>query len=212
MIADKRVLSLDAEGAESIGSWWMRRLIASRREAGRQDEGFTLIEVIIVVVVIAILSAVSVPVYNGMQDQAKITAIDSTAHHVSTIIGTGSVFDRQGYEIAYDDLATYEKQAYDDILGGNGYNGPLLHSTGIRQSCNGAGECTGPVDRDDTVCYMVIWMDWPAKDFADLVPEDIEKAEFDKYYAAAGQIKTVDGDYLPCDDAVDSYAQEIGWT
>ena len=43
----------------------------------KTKSGFTIVELLIVIVVIAILAAISVVAYNGMQDRAKATAIVS---------------------------------------------------------------------------------------------------------------------------------------
>ena len=45
----------------------------------REDNGFTLIELIIVVVIIAILAAIAIPLYNNFQDSARDSAVDASA-------------------------------------------------------------------------------------------------------------------------------------
>lgn len=45
----------------------------------REDNGFTLIELIIVVVIIAILAAIAIPLYNNFQDNARDSAVDASA-------------------------------------------------------------------------------------------------------------------------------------
>ena len=46
--------------------------------------GFTIVELLIVIVVIAILASISIVSYNGIQNRAKATAAASTAKNVAT--------------------------------------------------------------------------------------------------------------------------------
>jgi prepilin-type N-terminal cleavage/methylation domain-containing protein len=45
----------------------------------KQEQGFTLMELMIVVVILGILAAVAVPVYNGVQDRAKYAVGEANA-------------------------------------------------------------------------------------------------------------------------------------
>lgn len=50
------------------------------------DAGFTLIELIIVVIVIAVLAAISIPMYNNFQERAKHTAVSESVRTVHTAV------------------------------------------------------------------------------------------------------------------------------
>ena len=47
-----------------------------------KNRGFTLVELLIVIVIIAILTVVSLVAYNGLQNQAKTSAAKSAAETV----------------------------------------------------------------------------------------------------------------------------------
>ena len=48
-----------------------------------KNQGFTLVELLIVIVIIAILTVVSLVAYNGLQNQAKTSAAKSAADAVA---------------------------------------------------------------------------------------------------------------------------------
>lgn len=54
----------------------------SKLKTMKKDRGFTIVELLIVIVVIAILAAIVIVAYNGVQNRAKTSAAQSTAQSV----------------------------------------------------------------------------------------------------------------------------------
>lgn len=65
--------------------------------------GFTIVELLIVIVVIAILAAISIVAYTGIQNQARATAATSAARQVADKIAVYAV-ENDGYPAALSDV------------------------------------------------------------------------------------------------------------
>ena len=68
----------------------------------RSPHGFTIVELLIVIVVIAILATVSIVAYTGIQQKARVSALSSALQQASKKLATYAV-DGNGYPA---DLAT----------------------------------------------------------------------------------------------------------
>lgn len=83
-----------------------------------KNEGFTLIELMIVVVIIGILVAVAIPNFSALQSRAKEASVKTNCHSVQLAVEDFSVLTQGFYPMDVDTDATPNGDTLIDMLPG----------------------------------------------------------------------------------------------
>lgn len=119
----------------------------------KSTSGFTIVELLIVIVIIGILAAITIVAYNGIQERARISSVSSALSQVTRKIATFAV-DGNGYpsdlaSINVNDTDTVKYQySVNNTANPATYcitatNGPTSYTASSTNQTPGSGGCAG---------------------------------------------------------------------
>lgn len=136
----------DIDGREAVG------------DAG-EDGGFTLIELIVVLLILAILLAIAIPIFLGLTGGASDRAAQSNLNIALTNAKSGAIQNNQTYSAVNitgnNSLARSEPAIQWVVAAGQGVIGPGPVSTYIDPGGNGIVLASFSPDNDGTCWYAV---------------------------------------------------------
>lgn len=100
-----------------------------RRHQEQNDQGFTLVELLVVIIIIGILSAIAVPVFMNQQKRAKDASANSDVSTIGKEVQTALI------DVTPDKIKVYvDNGQYKISTDGTGTNGRLIGrvSTGVK--------------------------------------------------------------------------------
>ena len=74
-------------------------------------KGFTLVELVIVIAVIAVLAAVLIPTFSGIVQKSKVTADIQTCEAINSVIATAESMDEVVAEMEANDISVTKLSA-----------------------------------------------------------------------------------------------------
>ena len=118
----------------------------------KNQGGFTLIELMVVIVIIGILVAIALPNFIGAQDRAKLSSVKANMHTFQTVAETYAV-DWGGVYPETADMARTEAETKSSNKYWKDFNNPFTSKTGAAGSYTDLATTTTAVANKGLVIY-----------------------------------------------------------
>ena len=115
----------------------IKSALERRLAEGKKDEGFSLIELLVVVIIIGILAAIAIPIYIGVQNNANDSAAKSDLANAKTAVV--AYYTANGSFPAAIDSATLKNYGYS----GTAVSGATSGAASITNFCLSAAGGSG---------------------------------------------------------------------
>ena len=122
------------------------------RRKDASERGFSLIELIVVIVIMGILIAIAIPVYNHIQDNAKESAVKAIAANVASEVAAESGSSSPPTAPSDVQVSSSTKSGAEVTVTGDSIESFCVLAkkegfwaqSGTADGCTGSGEGTGP--------------------------------------------------------------------